>query len=87
MMAGVTKLSPADNGRLGTGLVLGVEDGGAGKSGTASGSQKLSAGCFHMRIWQIELSAVVLRWCGQEDSNLHPFRDYDLNVARLPIPP
>ena len=29
----------------------------------------------------------LLHWCGQEDSNLHPFRDYDLNVARLPIPP
>jgi hypothetical protein len=25
--------------------------------------------------------------CGREDLNLHPFRDQDLNLARLPVPP
>lgn len=25
--------------------------------------------------------------CGREDSNLHPSRDQDLNLARLPVSP
>jgi hypothetical protein len=25
--------------------------------------------------------------CGREDSNLHPFRDQDLNLARMPVSP
>jgi hypothetical protein len=28
-----------------------------------------------------------IRWCPEEDSNLHTFRHTDLNRARLPIPP
>ena len=27
------------------------------------------------------------KWCAREDLNLHPRKDYTLNVARLPIPP
>ena len=26
-------------------------------------------------------------WYAREDSNLHPFRDWNLNPARLPVPP
>ena len=31
--------------------------------------------------------AVGIRWCPEEDSNLHASRHTDLNRARLPIPP
>jgi hypothetical protein len=38
--------------------------------------------------WQHSISCRrMMTWCGQEDSNFHPFRNNDLNVARLPIPP
>jgi hypothetical protein len=30
---------------------------------------------------------VPARVCGREDSNLHPFQDQDLNLARLPVSP
>ncbi len=84
--AGVTKISLADDGRLGAGLVLGVEDGWADKCSSAGRLQKLSAGGFHREMWQIVLSAVaaMVRSRGLEPpplSGLRPQRSASANSA------
>ena len=86
MVAGVTKISLADDGGLGAGLVLGVENDRADKCSSTGGPQKLSAGGFHREMWQIVLSAVaaMVRSRGLEPpplSGLRPQRSASANSA------
>ena len=86
MVAGVTKISLADDGGLGADLVLGVENDRANKCSSTGGPQKLSAGSFHMKMWQIVLSAVaaMVRSRGLEPpplSGLRPQRSASANSA------
>ena len=90
MVAGVTKISLADDGGLGADLVLGVENDRANKCSSTGGPQKLSAGSFHMKMWQIVLSAVaaMVRSRGLEPpplSGLRPQRSASANSAMTAV--